>query len=180
MILVHLLYFDTVHLGIRSHFVYNKHKSKEVSCTGGLMLIIEHLKSKAFSDAENQIADYLIQFPHELAHLTTQNLANFTHTNPNSVIRLAKKLGFDGWTSLKEAYQKEWQYQRQTPESDSNSRYGSQRTERAGTGPTDYGNNYRDFCMFCDKIHFDYTSNFPGSGFMPPAVYSNSFFKFTS
>ena len=76
--------------------------------------------------------------------------------------------------------QKEWQYQRQTPESDSNSRYGSQRTERAGTGPTDYGNNYRDFCMFCDKIHFDYTSNFPGSGFMPPAVYSNSFFKFTS
>ena len=110
MILVHLLYFDTVHLGIRSHFVYNKHKSKEVSCTGGLMLIIEHLKSKAFSDAENQIADYLIQFPHELAHLTTQNLANFTHTNPNSVIRLAKKLGFDGWTSLKEAYQKEWQY----------------------------------------------------------------------
>lgn len=74
------------------------------------MLIIEHLKSKAFSDAENQIADYLIQFPHELAQLTTQNLANFTHTNPNSVIRLAKKLGFDGWTSLKEAYQKEWQY----------------------------------------------------------------------
>ena len=74
------------------------------------MLIIEHLKTMTFSDAENQIADYLIQHPHELDQLTTQNLANFTHTNPNSVIRLAKKLGFDGWTSLQTEYQKEWQY----------------------------------------------------------------------
>jgi len=74
------------------------------------MLIIEHLKAMTFSDAENQIADYLIKHPHELDQLTTQNLANFTHTNPNSVIRLAKKLGFDGWTSLRTEYQKEWQY----------------------------------------------------------------------
>lgn len=74
------------------------------------MLIIEHLKTMTFSDAENQIADYLIQHPHELDQLTTQNLASFTHTNPNSVIRLAKKLGFDGWTSLRTEYQKEWQY----------------------------------------------------------------------
>lgn len=74
------------------------------------MLIIEHLKAMTFSDAENQIADYLIKHPHELNQLTTQNLASFTHTNPNSVIRLAKKLGFDGWTSLQTEYQKEWQY----------------------------------------------------------------------
>lgn len=79
-------------------------------CTGGLMLIIEHLRAMTFSDAENQIADYLIRHPHELDQLTTQNLASFTHTNPNSVIRLAKKLGFDGWTSLRTEYQKEWQY----------------------------------------------------------------------
>lgn len=74
------------------------------------MLIIEHLRAMTFSDAENQIADYLIRHPHELDQLTTQNLASFTHTNPNSVIRLAKKLGFDGWTSLRTEYQKEWQY----------------------------------------------------------------------
>lgn len=74
------------------------------------MLIIEHLKTLDFSEAENQIAAYLIKHPHELEQLTTQNLASFTHTNPNSVIRLAKKLGFDGWTSLRTAYQKEWQY----------------------------------------------------------------------
>lgn len=74
------------------------------------MLIIEKLKSQTFSEAENSIAQYLIQHVHEIDQLTTQNLASFTHTNPNSVMRLAKKLGFTGWTDFKTQYQQEWQY----------------------------------------------------------------------
>lgn len=74
------------------------------------MLIIEKLKSQNFSSAENTIAQYLIDHVHEIDQLTTQNLASFTHSSPNSVMRLTKKLGFKGWTDFKHQYQSEWQY----------------------------------------------------------------------
>ncbi|WP_396163712.1 MurR/RpiR family transcriptional regulator, partial [Carnobacterium sp.] len=60
--------------------------------------------------AEQSLVLYLIEHPEQLHDMTTQKLADLTHTNPTSLIRVAKKLGFIGWTDLKEAYLEEWRY----------------------------------------------------------------------
>lgn len=74
------------------------------------MLLIEQMKSEHFSDAEQILVDYIIEHPELLVDMTTTKLAQLTHTNPTSLIRVAKKLGFNGWTDLKESYLKEWHY----------------------------------------------------------------------
>ncbi|HBY89546.1 MAG TPA: MurR/RpiR family transcriptional regulator [Aerococcaceae bacterium] len=74
------------------------------------MLIIEQMKSEHFSDAEQTLVDYMTENPQLLENMTTTALAQITHTNPTSLIRVAKKLGFKGWTDLKDAYLKEWHY----------------------------------------------------------------------
>lgn len=74
------------------------------------MLIIEQMKSEHFSDAEQTLVDYMTENPQSLENMTTTALAQITHTNPTSLIRVAKKLGFKGWTDLKEAFLKEWHY----------------------------------------------------------------------
>lgn len=74
------------------------------------MLIIEQMKSEHFSDAEQTLVDYMTENPQLLENMTTTALAQITHTNPTSLIRVAKKLGFKGWTDLKEAFLKEWHY----------------------------------------------------------------------
>lgn len=74
------------------------------------MLLIERLKHTSFSDAEQALVSYLIDYPEDLQDMTTQKIADLTHTNPTSLIRVAKKMGFTGWLDLKEAYLEEWQY----------------------------------------------------------------------
>lgn len=74
------------------------------------MLLIERLKKTSFSDAEQSLVSYLIDYPEHLTDMTTQRLADLTHTNPTSLIRVAKKMGFTGWLDLKEAYLEEWHY----------------------------------------------------------------------
>ncbi|MGO1822278.1 MAG: MurR/RpiR family transcriptional regulator, partial [Ruoffia tabacinasalis] len=74
------------------------------------MLIIEQMKSEHFSDAEQTLVDYMTENPQLLENMTTTALAQITHANPTSLIRVAKKLGFKGWTDLKDAYLKEWHY----------------------------------------------------------------------
>ncbi|AGY82579.1 MurR/RpiR family transcriptional regulator [Carnobacterium inhibens] len=74
------------------------------------MLLIERLKHTSFSDAEQVLVSYLIDHPEGLQDMTTQKIADLTHTNPTSLIRVAKKMGFKGWLDLKEAYLEEWQY----------------------------------------------------------------------
>lgn len=74
------------------------------------MLIIEQMKSEHFSDAEQTLVEYMTENPQSLENMTTTSLAQITHTNPTSLIRVAKKLGFKGWTDLKDAYLKEWHY----------------------------------------------------------------------
>ena len=55
------------------------------------MLIIERLKHTSFSDAEQVLVSYLIDYPEVLQDMTTQKIADLTHTNPTSLIRVAKK-----------------------------------------------------------------------------------------
>ncbi len=74
------------------------------------MLLIEQMKSTHFSHAEQSLVQYMIEHPEKLDQLTTTHFAEITHTNPTSLIRVAKKLGFKGWTDLRSAYLDEWVY----------------------------------------------------------------------
>ncbi|XJS11090.1 MurR/RpiR family transcriptional regulator [Aerococcaceae bacterium WGS1372] len=74
------------------------------------MLLVEQMKSEQFSDAEQILVDYILTHSEQLHTMTTTQMAKATHTNPTSLIRVAKKLGYKGWTDFREAYLKEWTY----------------------------------------------------------------------
>lgn len=74
------------------------------------MLIVEKMKETAFSPTERKLVNYLLEDRQNLKHKTARQIAQETYTNPSMLIRIAKKLGFDGWTELKDAYLEEVRY----------------------------------------------------------------------
>lgn len=74
------------------------------------MLLREKMQGTAFSNAEQQLVDFILQNSEKLPHLTVQQLAQANFVHPSTLIRVAKKLGFNGWVSLKEAYLQEVHY----------------------------------------------------------------------
>ncbi|MHC5374973.1 MurR/RpiR family transcriptional regulator [Enterococcus sp. LJL120] len=74
------------------------------------MLLREKLKAAKLSPSEKTIADFMLAEPENLNQLTVQELAKKTFTHPSTFIRLAKKMDFEGWLALREAFLEEWQY----------------------------------------------------------------------
>lgn len=50
--------------------------------------------------AERRVADHMLAEPHAVAFGTVASIAEATHTSGATVVRLASKLGFDGFTQL--------------------------------------------------------------------------------
>lgn len=75
------------------------------------MIISNKLESMdAFSKSEEVLALYILNEKENIKKLSTKDLANATYTSPSTVIRLSKKLGFNGWNELKEKYLEELHY----------------------------------------------------------------------
>ncbi|MBU3107497.1 MurR/RpiR family transcriptional regulator [Clostridium gasigenes] len=75
------------------------------------MIISNKLESmKSLSKSEEVLAQYILNQKENIEKLSTKDLANATYTSPSTVIRLSQKLGFSGWTELKEKYLEELQY----------------------------------------------------------------------
>lgn len=74
------------------------------------MLIKEQLQTLHFSSAEQVTVDFLLHYPEKIADLTIQALAKQTFNQPSTIVRLAKKMNFNGWKDLKKAYLEEWAY----------------------------------------------------------------------
>lgn len=74
------------------------------------MLIKEKLETFAFSPAETVVVDYLLTAPEALDQLSIQEIAAQTYTQPSTLVRIAKKLHFDGWKSFKKHYLEECRY----------------------------------------------------------------------
>ncbi|KHD43869.1 MurR/RpiR family transcriptional regulator [Streptococcus hongkongensis] len=68
------------------------------------MLIKEELESYTFSQAESLAVRYIINHVEELEKISIQALAKETFTQPSTIVRIAKKLGFKGWVDFKHAY----------------------------------------------------------------------------
>jgi DNA-binding MurR/RpiR family transcriptional regulator len=58
----------------------------------------------ALSEEVNDMADYLIGHPHEVAFGAVRGVAIFLSVSSTTVFRLAQSLGFDSFTELREEF----------------------------------------------------------------------------
>ncbi|MCD8028929.1 MAG: MurR/RpiR family transcriptional regulator [Erysipelotrichaceae bacterium] len=73
-------------------------------------MLIHKIENTHFSASENAIIDYILKNGNKIKNMTTIEIANETCTSASLLIRVAKKLGFNGWNEFKEAYLEELQY----------------------------------------------------------------------
>jgi len=74
------------------------------------MLLREKMQSIRLSNNEKAIIDFVLEKEELIKDYTINMIAEETYTSPSTLIRVAKKLGFNGWHELKESYLKELKY----------------------------------------------------------------------
>ena len=74
------------------------------------MLIREKFENVDFSHNEEIIVQYILKKGASIKHMTTKEIAHATFTSPSSLLRIAHKMGYDGWNDLKQAYVDECLY----------------------------------------------------------------------
>lgn len=74
------------------------------------MLIIEKMKDQKFSDSQQAVIDYIIKESENIEKMTIQEIAKACYTSNATLIRLAHKLGYNGWDAFKADFIKEQQY----------------------------------------------------------------------
>ena len=63
----------------------------------------------AFTVTDKKIANYLLEHPSEIPLISVQELARRLHAGPASIVRVANKLGYDGFRSLRAEFRKHLQ-----------------------------------------------------------------------
>lgn len=61
-------------------------------------------KLKKLTDTEQQVIDYILDYPEEFEKLSSRQLAELTFTSPATVVRICKKVGFSGYAEFKIKY----------------------------------------------------------------------------
>lgn len=75
------------------------------------MLIQQKLETlDILSSNEKEVAQYLLLNKENIKHLSITEISKETFTSPSTTVRLAQKLGYDGWKELKEAFYEEMKY----------------------------------------------------------------------
>lgn len=75
------------------------------------MLIQQKLETlNTLSNNEKEVAKYLLLHKDNIKHLSITEISNKTYTSPSTTVRLAQKLGYNGWIELKEAFYEENKY----------------------------------------------------------------------
>lgn len=83
-------------------------------------MLIHKIEKTHFSPSESIIIDYILKKGKDIKNMTIAQIANETYTSSPLFIRIAKKLGFDGWNEFKDAYLKELDYLYLNQEVDAN------------------------------------------------------------
>ena len=83
-------------------------------------MLIHKIEKTHFSPSESISIDYILKKGKDIKNMTIAQIANETYTSSPLFIRIAKKLGFDGWNEFKEAYLKELDYLYLNQEVDAN------------------------------------------------------------
>lgn len=79
------------------------------------MLLQEKLKAYPFSASEQQVVAYLLKQQKNIQIKTTTQIAEETFTSKSTLVRIAQKLNYSGWTALKNDFLKEIEYLEQSP-----------------------------------------------------------------
>lgn len=74
------------------------------------MLIIERIHHEKFTASQQAVIDHILQNPSDLEEMTLRELAAACFTSNTTLIRIAHKLGYDGWDSFKNDFLKEQAY----------------------------------------------------------------------
>lgn len=74
------------------------------------MLITHKIEQTHFSSSEAIIIDFILKEGENIKSMTVSAIAKETYTSPPLLIRIAKKLGYSGWSEFKEAYLSELDY----------------------------------------------------------------------
>ncbi len=75
------------------------------------MILLNKLKNKELlSSNEILVANFLINYEGNILQLKASDISKETFTSASTTIRLAQKLGYDGWISLREAIYTEKNY----------------------------------------------------------------------
>lgn len=96
------------------------------------MNLFEELTCKNyFTKSENSVADFIIENPFDIVNMSIQELGETTFTSTATVLRLCKKLGFDGFKDFKVAYLKDYyKFARVTSFVDTNTPFDERDNER--------------------------------------------------
>lgn len=74
------------------------------------MLLREKMKNYSFSNSEKIVVDYILKEGTNIQNMTIKEIAEATYTVPSTIIRVSKKLNYNGWNHLKEDFIKECEY----------------------------------------------------------------------
>lgn len=74
------------------------------------MLLQEKMKNLKFSHSERIVLDFILEKQELIEEYSTTMIAGETYTSPSILIRISKKLGFNGWNELKKAFLGEVDY----------------------------------------------------------------------
>lgn len=73
-------------------------------------MLIHKIEKTHFSPSEAIIVDYILKKGLQIEKMTIAQIAQETYTSPPLLVRIAKKLGYDGYNEFKNDYIKELQY----------------------------------------------------------------------
>ena len=74
------------------------------------MLIKERLETTRFSNSEQVIVDYLLKEQLNIENKSTTQIAKETFSSKSTIVKVAQKLNFPGWSDFKKAYLNEMKY----------------------------------------------------------------------
>ncbi len=77
------------------------------------MLLQEKMKNGDFSPSERIVVDFILSKQELIENYTTTAIAGETYTSPSILVRISKKLGFNGYNALKKAFLEEVLYLKQ-------------------------------------------------------------------
>lgn len=68
------------------------------------------MENCTFSNSERVVLNYILDKGTHIQNMTIKEISEETFTVPSTLIRIAKKLNYNGWNSLKEDFLKECEY----------------------------------------------------------------------
>ena len=79
------------------------------------MLITERMDHIKFSHSEQMIVDYLKREQLNIENKSTSDIAQETFSSKSTIVKVAKRLNFNGWSDFKKAYIDELTYLSSAP-----------------------------------------------------------------